>query len=330
MGSVDFHGNPQIAFYFPGIGSQLNMPLWKSKIFAKGIRENSLQVYLNISSNFEPSDKIYIFGFSRGAIIARIVASLISKVGILFPEHVDRIDTVWKMYEDNVDDADISHRLNSHRFENSNRNVIEFLGLFDSVSGPKDVVKLQKDNINAMNSASHITHIVALDEHRYLFSPIIFSNFDKNTTEQIWMTGVHSDVGGVYKDRLLGLISLLTMVDRISLHTDLSFYDNYFQSVHQKLIASLHDETFPHVNNERNTLKFKLLKVLDSYKGSTRTQYIDRENSSIHPFSCQIVGRDVRFKSNKITKYSISQKIDLKIFKLNSCQVTFGNLRLVN
>jgi surfactin synthase thioesterase subunit len=47
------------------------------------------QAYVNVVSNFRVADKIYIFGFSRGAIIARLVAYLISKYGVLKPNSIE-------------------------------------------------------------------------------------------------------------------------------------------------------------------------------------------------------------------------------------------------
>jgi hypothetical protein len=37
---------------------------------------------------------------------------------------------------------------------------------------------------------------------------------DETHLEQIWMPGVHSDVGGAYTNRFLGNLALLTMIDR--------------------------------------------------------------------------------------------------------------------
>jgi hypothetical protein len=43
-------------------------------------------------------------------------------------------------------------------------------------------------------------------------------------SEQIWMRGVHSDIGGVYSESTLGDLSLLTMLDRVKGHTKLEFF----------------------------------------------------------------------------------------------------------
>jgi uncharacterized protein (DUF2235 family) len=68
-----------IAFYFNGVGSNNSSGLGTR---AAGIGVNDLiqQVYVNICSNFNggdaisASDKIYLFGFSRGAFIVQSIA----------------------------------------------------------------------------------------------------------------------------------------------------------------------------------------------------------------------------------------------------------------
>jgi hypothetical protein len=48
---------------------------------------------------------------------------------------------------------------------------------------------------------------------------------DEQHLEQIWMPGVHSDIGGVYPEGTLGDLSLITMIDRVKTHTKLQFFD---------------------------------------------------------------------------------------------------------
>ena len=64
-------------------------------------------------------------------------------------------------------------------------------------------------------------HLLARDESRRVFRAIPFE--DRTTPdqvlEQIWMPGVHSDVGGGYVEDFLSKISLMTMLDRIREYT---------------------------------------------------------------------------------------------------------------
>jgi hypothetical protein len=68
--------------------------------------------------------------------------------------------------------------------------------------------------------------LLAIDETRDFFKPIPWTGLKGRASrsfEQIWMPGVHSDVGGAYKARHLGDLALLTMIDRVIARTSLSF-----------------------------------------------------------------------------------------------------------
>jgi len=80
-------------------------------------------------------------------------------------------------------------------------------------------LKLGRLNVQKLNLFRDLTlspnikktlYLVAIDESREPFIPIL-TNF-KNQAEEVWMPGVHADVGGGYHDCLLGNISLDYMI----------------------------------------------------------------------------------------------------------------------
>jgi len=77
-------GKEQIAYYDDGVGSQQNKIL---KIvggaFGYGLKRNIRDLYKSLCRAYRPGDDIYIFGFSRGAYTARVLAGLILSCGIL-------------------------------------------------------------------------------------------------------------------------------------------------------------------------------------------------------------------------------------------------------
>ena len=77
-------GKEQIAFYDDGVGSQKNKVL---KIvggaFGYGLKRNIRDLYKSLCRAYWPGDDIYIFGFSRGAYTARVLAGLILSCGII-------------------------------------------------------------------------------------------------------------------------------------------------------------------------------------------------------------------------------------------------------
>ena len=80
-------------------------------------------------------------------------------------------------------------------------------------------LKLGRLNVQKLNLFRDLTlspnikktlHLVAIDESREPFIPTL-TNFN-NQAEEVWMPGVHADVGGGYHDCLLGNISLDYMI----------------------------------------------------------------------------------------------------------------------
>lgn len=79
----------QVAFYDPGLGvGEVGGHLFQRIVKALeaslgfGIDENVIDCYEAIIANFEPGDKVCIFGFSRGAYTARSTANVMNLCGI--------------------------------------------------------------------------------------------------------------------------------------------------------------------------------------------------------------------------------------------------------
>ncbi|MEH6403952.1 MAG: DUF2235 domain-containing protein [Sneathiella sp.] len=74
----------QIAFYDNGVGtSNLKVRRLLGAAFGFGLSRNVRQLYTELCRHYFPGDKIYIFGFSRGAFTARVLAHFIEICGIL-------------------------------------------------------------------------------------------------------------------------------------------------------------------------------------------------------------------------------------------------------
>ena len=79
----------QMAFYIRGIGTSGNGSSFRAKchntahqMFGGGFTSRVIDCYLAVISVWQPGDRIYIFGFSRGAYIARCVAHLLELCGV--------------------------------------------------------------------------------------------------------------------------------------------------------------------------------------------------------------------------------------------------------
>ncbi|MDE2376032.1 DUF2235 domain-containing protein [Bradyrhizobium sp.] len=89
----------QLVFYDPGVGTLAQPDTWhriKANInlvlglaTGYGLDDNVLAAYAFLVEHFEPGDRIYLFGFSRGAYTVRVLAGLIHKIGLIAPEQVN-------------------------------------------------------------------------------------------------------------------------------------------------------------------------------------------------------------------------------------------------
>lgn len=88
--ALDLTGNKQLAFYIRGVGTSGNKVLRVlGGVFGFGLANNVRDTYRFLCENYKPpsenyeGDRIFIFGFSRGAFTARLLAGLIARCGIL-------------------------------------------------------------------------------------------------------------------------------------------------------------------------------------------------------------------------------------------------------
>src|SRR5206468_4629558 len=74
----------QVAYYDDGVGtSSFKVFAILGGIFGFGLKRNVIDIYSFCCRNYQAGDKIYGFGFSRGAFTIRVVAGFIARVGLL-------------------------------------------------------------------------------------------------------------------------------------------------------------------------------------------------------------------------------------------------------
>jgi uncharacterized protein (DUF2235 family) len=220
---------PQIAFYLAGLGSRTSGLHYSNGILAVQLPLEVEKAYINLCANYSGSsneiecDKIYLFGFSRGAVIARLVAALINKYGLLNPSQIEMFSYIWNDYIKKRAIPDLKEFKDTYC---SGDVKIEFMGLFDTVYGMyfgSDRGNLSKvffgDRLLG-NNVKTAVHILARDETRRDFRPILFEGKNpEQILEQIWMPGVHTDIGGGYIEDFLSKVALMTMLDYIREYT---------------------------------------------------------------------------------------------------------------
>lgn len=90
--ALQLNSSDQVAFYIRGVGtSGIKILQILGGVFGFGLASNVRALYQFLCENYQPpsssyeGDRIYIFGFSRGAFTARLLAGLIANCGILDP-----------------------------------------------------------------------------------------------------------------------------------------------------------------------------------------------------------------------------------------------------
>ena len=196
-------------------------------VAGRGIHKNILDGYRYIVHNYEPGDRIFLFGYSRGAYTVRALCGLINNCGILKSEHARRIAEAWRIYKspDKTNHPKGPGAKNFREYSHDKRNV-RFVGVWDTVGTlgiPFSLMGLFNshdefyDNRMRANIA-HARHALAIDEKREDFTPTFWRPREGVDLKQIWFAGCHGDVGGGYAPdkktgKLISDIALSWMLD---------------------------------------------------------------------------------------------------------------------
>jgi uncharacterized protein (DUF2235 family) len=82
--AIDQTQGDQIAFYNDGVGTETFKPLRAlGGAFGIGLARDVKELYQFLCRNYDPGDRIFLFGFSRGAFTVRILAGLILRCGVM-------------------------------------------------------------------------------------------------------------------------------------------------------------------------------------------------------------------------------------------------------
>ena len=210
--------------------------------FGIGITENITQGYAQIVRLYQPGDRIFIVGFSRGAYTARCIADLIDDIGLLRSEHLRHAPDIVQHYRYRVGTGTTV----SLRQELLHQDVqIEFLGLWDTVASlgvplwgqSFSIAKLWSNagfGVTDIRNCRFIRHALSMDEQRSQFFPTLFDEpshqDDPPRLKQQWFRGSHAGVGGGYTDTSLSDIALEWMIDEATAH-GLLVHGNWQQTV---------------------------------------------------------------------------------------------------
>ena len=99
----------QIVYYDPGVGTIGTESAWqrrKAQLRAvwglatgAGLDENILDAYRFLIEHYRNGDRVFLFGFSRGAYTVRALAAFLNMVGLLYPNQINLADYALTTYK---------------------------------------------------------------------------------------------------------------------------------------------------------------------------------------------------------------------------------------
>lgn len=220
------HKNPkkQIVSYDTGVGTEKKWhDRWIGGATGSGISQNILEAYRFVSENFEEGDKLFLFGFSRGAYTVRSLAGLIIASGIIDKNSKDFEKELARAYELYRRCKEPNGLTNLAEFKSKQiDSKVHFIGVWDTVGAlgvPKLtffgsfsklanwVIRKGKykyihgfHDVKLCDEITHAYHALAIDERRGPFKPTLWEGDSRDNTEQVWFAGVHTNIGGGYVD----------------------------------------------------------------------------------------------------------------------------------
>ena len=217
-------GADQISYYDPGVGTyspfrgvimgmadKLAASISGHGITSEGIDENIRQAYRYLMNYYEPDDRVFLFGYSRGAHTVRVLAGMLHKCGLLTKGSDNLIPSMVGIYRKR-DNEKVARG-----FRESFSRVCKphFIGVWDTVASVGWLSRRQFSNETLNPDVANGYQALAMDERRHHFRVSRWDDrkiHEGQTIEQVWFLGSHGDVGGQDADRGISDITLKWML----------------------------------------------------------------------------------------------------------------------
>ena len=215
----------QVVYYHPGIGTMparaalTSVSRWATKTAGNaagyGLLDDVADLYAYLMDVLGDHDQLFIFGFSRGAFTARVLAGVIHRCGLLRPKFASLIPYALDLYRPHERVEAVETKFVS-LFSRPRR--VHFLGLWDTVKAFGVLWPKSLPHLRFNPSVDVVRHAMALQERRTMFDPTTWGGTDgdlrgtpkgfirpatpprsiapEQSVKEIWFQGCHSDVGG--------------------------------------------------------------------------------------------------------------------------------------
>ncbi len=244
IASVDDHGISQLVYYHQGVGTGNIVDRIAGGGAGVGLSLSVKACYGFIVDNYVEGDEIFLFGFSRGAFVARSIAGMIGTVGVLRKADMQKFIPVWNWYSSQDPDPSAIDELVPDRHRSVH---IQCVGVWDTVGAlgiPGSRFCLQTFAFYQTELGSHVRYAfqaLAIDERRGNFqaavwvppriaarqaeqpaagqlgqAPAAAANRAAQVLKQVWFPGVHSNVGGGYPQHGLSDTTFLWMLAQLN------------------------------------------------------------------------------------------------------------------
>jgi uncharacterized protein (DUF2235 family) len=221
----------QLKYYDSGVGTD-GTPLdhLSGGAMGEGLFQKIQDCYQFLSDVYDPGDKIFLFGFSRGAFTARSIGGMIAGFGV--PTiNLDNmtVNTIFNAYRESDPSRKAADKASLKAAYDMQDVVVQMVGVWDTVGAlgiPIGVFQEFNEQKYGFLDTSlhpcvvHAYHAICIDEQRKAFVPTLWTNSDGTDRlndaqlEQAWFPGVHCDVGGSYQESQLSDIALSWMMHK--------------------------------------------------------------------------------------------------------------------
>ena len=224
----------QLTYYHPGVGTMeaigavTSVGRKATKLLGLaigyGLETDICDAYVFLMRYFQPDDRIFLFGFSRGAYTVRALAAMLQMYGLIRPGNEPQVlyamrmmMAINKLQAKTGSEKDLKEYFSlASDFKRHfclDNCAPYFVGVWDTVSSVGWIENpLSLPYTSNPPNIPIGRHAIAIDEKRAFFRTNLWHpkppDGGPKNVKQVWFPGVHCDVGGGYPEAESGLSKL--------------------------------------------------------------------------------------------------------------------------